>query len=329
MSSLRTRLISFLTAYHLALARVAIGVFLVIHYLQMVPYAAALYSRNGVLPLAALNPAHRWAPTPFAYLDSPVVVTSVTALLVLLALAYTVGYWTRTAALLLWGGAYALFHRNELTLNPSLPFLGLWLLAHLFHAADPPASVDRWWATRRGTARGWSALPLDVWNLLWWVSALAYAYSAVTKLVSPSWWSGQALRLLLTSPIARPNALVHGLVALPASCLAMLTYGVVAMELLYLPLSSFRRFRPGLWLVLVGLHVGLLATLDLADISLAMVVFHLGTFDPRWLTGMSATRKVHQTVWTRFAARILASLVTRGARSSSAVATIKRSAGSP
>jgi hypothetical protein len=269
--------------YHLAASRVALGAYLFVHYLMLLPYAAETFGPSGVLPSVALNPAYPHGHTLLGQLDHPLAAPLLCALLAALSLAYLVGFCTRAVAVLLFIGSHQLFHRNELTLNPSLPCLGFLLLAHLFFPADPPLLVDRLLAQRKPPREGGDGLPRDVLAVLWIVTAVAYTYSGITKLESPSWRSGRALSLLLTSALARDTAWVRWVASLPAGWLAALTWGVLLAELLFAPLALHRRLRPYAWLSMMLMHAGIVLLLDFADISIGMMAFQLFTFDPRWL----------------------------------------------
>ena len=104
----------------------------------------------------------------------------------------------------------------------------------------------------------------------------------MTKFGSASWLDGTALAAVLESPLARPNLLRDWLVSQPA-LLVLGTYAVLGLELLATPLAVFRRFRPALWLALVAMHVGILLTVDFADLTIGMLMIHVVTFDPAWL----------------------------------------------
>lgn len=278
---------------HLAAARALLGAYLFAHYAALVPYAAETFGRGGVLPHAALNPAYPHGLTLLGWLDHPRFIEGFVAALAALSLAYLAGFRTRSSAVLLFLGSHQLFHRNELTLNPSLPFLGFLLLAHAFFPADPPWSIDRFLARRTGESsdadrEARSGIPEDVLSVLWIVMAVAYSYSGWTKLVSPGWRGGQALSLLLASPLARDTALVRVMEGLPAGILAGFTWAALLAELLFAPLALFRKLRPRLTLALVAMHIGLVILLDFADISLGMIAFHLFTIDPKWIGAPSS-----------------------------------------
>jgi len=116
--------------------------------------------------------------------------------------------------------------------------------------------------------------------VVWIASCVGYSFSGLTKLLSPSWARGDAIGLIVSSPIGRDGALGHALLALPAPWLAAMTWSVLLLELLSAPLALSRRVRPYLWGALLLMHVGLLLVLDIADISVPMIAFHLLTFDP-------------------------------------------------
>ncbi len=254
------------TASQYRLYRFCLGLYVLVHFLQLLPSAPEVFSNQGVLPAASsplLLPLNV-----LALSDSPWFVTIIVIGGATLAAMLAAGFRDRLAALLLWYVWACLFGRNPLIANPSLPFIG-WLL--LAHVAIPSCS---------GSTRSWrfpDSLHLAGWALL----SLAYSYSGYSKLVSPSWVDGSALRFVLQGPLARPTYLTQFLLNLPM--LKLLTWGTLGLELLFAPLALFRKLRPWLWLAMLLLHVSLIVLLDFADLSLGMVLFHFFTFDPKWL----------------------------------------------
>jgi len=269
----------------LAVVRMAVGGQLAVHYARLLPYASTLYSDRGMLADPTHNP-FAVDVSPMYQLDAPWMVQAAVAALLALSVAFASGFWTRTVGVLLALGAAALWHRNMLTLNPSLPYLGFFLLAQAFARPNPPWSLDRWAARRAGIGGAFGfaeRLPRDVLGALWVVYTVGYSYSGYTKLISPSWAEGSAVARMLRGPIALDNPIVHALAALPDVLLHVATWGVVGVELLAAPLALSRRLRPGLWLALLGMHAGLLVLVGLQDISWGMLVTHLALFDPRWV----------------------------------------------
>ncbi len=110
-----------------------------------------------------------------------------------------------------------------------------------------------------------------------------HTYSGVTKLVSPSWLDGTAVARVLENPLARPGPLRAAILSLPDGLLRLGTWATLALELLFAPLALSRRLRPWIWTMALAMHLGLIALIDFADLSLGMVMLHLFTFDPAWV----------------------------------------------
>ena len=263
-----------------SLVRAAFGAYLVIHFLALAPWAAELFSREGLLPDAALSPLARAFPNVLAVWDAPWVATGLVLLAAALAVPLALGWRDRWAAVGLWYVAACLFGRNPLIANPSLPFVGWMLLAHACLPGAPYGSLDA--RGRVDPGGGW-AMPSALQRAAWIVMAVGYSYGGYTKLVSPSWADGTALRRVLENPLARATPLRDALLALPQPALALATWGALALELLFAPLALARPLRPWLWAALLAMHLGLLALIDFADLSLGMVMLHLFTFDPAWV----------------------------------------------
>jgi predicted DCC family thiol-disulfide oxidoreductase YuxK len=181
-----------------------------------------------------------------------------------------------------------LFGRNPLIANPALPFVGWMLLAH---ACMPPAPYGSVAARGRIDPGGGWRFPRPLFAAAWIVMAIGYSYSGITKLVSPSWVDGTALSHVLENPLARPTALRELALAMPPVLLKLATWGGLALELAFAPLALVRVLRPWIWSLMVGMHVGLFAVVDFADLTLGMLLLHAFTFDPAWLAPREADRR--------------------------------------
>jgi hypothetical protein len=258
---------------HLKLFRIAIGLYLTVVLARLLPWAADLYSNQGVLADFTMNPTHGYVANLLYIWDSPLAVQLFVGGLLGAAICLTVGVLPRVMAVVLWAGWAMLWHRNVFTLNPALPFIGFLLLTFPF--------------LPRGVRSG--PMPRDVWRTLWIVMAVGYTWSGITKLMSPSWVSGEALAHVLSGPLARDVPWVHWLAQ--SDLTPLLTWGTLGLELLFVPLALSRRTRPWIWLAAVGLHVGILATVQFAELTLGMLVVHLATFDPQWIRQASTTAR--------------------------------------
>jgi predicted DCC family thiol-disulfide oxidoreductase YuxK len=264
-------------AWQFAFFRIVFGLYLFVHFAQLIPWAGELFSRTGMLGDARLNFTHGILPNPLERWDTPAFATGFLAMLTLLAGLFTLGIARRTTALLLWFGWACLFNRNNLILNPGLPYVGLLLV---LCALVPPG--EPWSFRRRPADPDWK-LPAMIYWVAWWLLMLGYTASGLWKLDSPSWLDGSALHHLLTNPLARPNFLRSLLLELPSPCLQVLTWLALAGEILTLPLALFRRTRWLAWTWMLAMHLGLLCVVNFADLTLGLVMIHLFTFDLGWL----------------------------------------------
>jgi predicted DCC family thiol-disulfide oxidoreductase YuxK len=239
-----------------------------------------VYSNRGVLPDASASPLARLFPNVLGFCDPPWFATALLIAAALLAVQFAVGWRDRFAAVALWYLWACFFGRNPLTSNPGLPYVGLMLLAHALIPPAPYGSLDA--RGRTDPAGGWF-MPRRVWAAVWILMAVGYTYSGLTKLPSPSWVDGSALRHVLENPLARPTALRETMLALPEGVLRAMTWGALALEVAFAPLALVRRLRPWVWLAGLAMHLGLMTLIDFADLSLGMVMLHAFTFNPAWV----------------------------------------------
>lgn len=268
-----------------SLVRALIGAYLAAHFAMLVPYGPELFSARGVLPDSGASPLARAFPNVLATCDDPWTVTAILVGAVIASSLLAVGCRDRLAALALAYVSACLHARNPLIANPSLPYVG-WIL--VAHACLPPAPYGSWSARGRSDPRGSWSFPRDVRVAAWVALAAGTSYSGLTKLASPSWLDGSAIERILANPLARPGWLREVLLRAPPELLAGATYGVLGLEVLFLPLALLRRVRPWIWASMAGLHVALIALIDFADLSLGMLAIHLFTFDPSWVPARGA-----------------------------------------
>lgn len=260
------------------LYRAILGLYLLQHFLRLLPWGTELFSSSGVLPQASLSPLIHLFPNILALWDSPTAVTVCLGSAAVLSAFFTMGKFDRIAAVLIWYLWACLYGRNPLIGNPSMPFVGWLLLAHALIPRSPAARSSR---SRFAIHQG--NLPPDIYLGAWIVMSLAYTYSGYTKLVSPSWIDGSALSRVLSNPLARDTFLRTFLLSMPSWALKAATWAALGLELSFAPLALFRRLRPWVWLAMVTLHVGLMLLVNFADLTAGMLILHLFTFDPAWV----------------------------------------------
>lgn len=267
-----------------AIFRIVLGVYLAVHFAQLIPYSGELFSSQGVFADSHLNFTHGILPNPLEHWDSPVFVTAFIISLLVLALAFATGFFRRIAAILLWFGWACLFNRNNLINNPSIPYIGLLLLLSVIvpigEAVNP-----------KHAARSW-IFPRSVYWTAWILMATGYLFSGWMKLQSPSWIDGSAVLHVLNNPLARCGPVRDFLLALPASLLQLMSWGCLAAELLILPLSLWRPTRIITWCALVALNIGILFVVNFTDLTVGMLMIHLFTWDPAWFLA----KRNHQSI---------------------------------
>jgi predicted DCC family thiol-disulfide oxidoreductase YuxK len=261
-----------------SLFRVVLGAYLALHFAQLLPWGAELFSNEGVFEAAA-SPLIAAFPNVLGIFDAPGFVSLLLALGLVASVALATGIRDRAAAMVILYLLACLLGRNPLISNPSLPFVGWLLLAHAF---IPGAPYGSWQARGRINPGGSWQMPKSIHNAAWIVLALAYSYSGWHKLSSPSWVDGSAFRLVLENPLAHPTALREWILALPEEALVLATWAALATELLFAPLALVRHLRPVIWGAMLAMHLGLIVLVDFADLSFGMVLIHLFTFDPAW-----------------------------------------------
>ena len=260
--------------------RVVFGAYLFVHFAQLAPWAAEVFSSGGLLPVSSASPILHFFPNVLAFWDSPAFVSCFVAVGAGLSLFFAFGLKDRWAAVGAWYIWACLLGRNPLISNPSIPYVG-WLL--LAHACLPRTLFSDWIA--RGRSSGevpWRMAP-SFFAAAWILMALGYSYSGLMKLLSPSWQDGTAILDMLANPLGRPGPVHAILMGLPPIFFKLAAWGALSLELFFAPLCLFRRVRPWLWTLLLAMHLSLIVMIDFADLSLGMVLLHLFTFDPAWI----------------------------------------------
>ena len=271
-----------ISAYQFAVFRITFGLYLTVHFIQLLPYAGELFSAHGVIGDPRLNPFYGVFPNPLAIWDAPVAAEMLLILSTAVGLAFTLGVFRRSTALLLWFAWACLFNRNNLISNPGLPYIGLLLIL----CALLPRG-DRWTVTalRRGAGpkdRAAWYFPAWIYWTAWILHAAGYTFSGLVKLASPSWVNGETMMMLLENPLARDGIFREIALNLPAALLKLSTWAALALEILFLGLSFTRRTRLWAWALMIVMHLGLVLIVDFADLTLGMIMIHLFVFDPDW-----------------------------------------------
>lgn len=257
--------------------RIIFGAYLAIHFAHLLPWGAELFSREGVIPRATLNPTHGILPNVLARWDSPAFVTAFLVAMVALSVLFAAGVVRHAAAVLLWYGWACLFNRNVLISNPSIAYVGLLLLLTTLVPGREPLR-----AFGQRAERSEFYVPAAAYWTAWFLMAAGYTFSGIVKLASPSWVDGTAFWHVVQNPLARDGLFRDFVLGLPSWAFQLLTWQALALEILFLPLALWRWTRPMIWLAMIVMHIGILALVSFADLSAGMLMVHLFTVDSRW-----------------------------------------------
>lgn len=263
------------SAYQFSLFRIIFGIYLCIHFIQLIPYGSELFSSMGLMPDPATNFTYGIFPNILNSFDSPNFITLFLSLMTFFSVLFLIGFQRKIMAVLLWYGWACLFNRNNFISNPSIFFVGWLLLATLFIPCGEPFSFSK-------QKKNWNFPPL-LFFALWLIMSVGYTISGIDKLNSPSWIDGTAVIHLLENPLSRNWFFKDWMLLLPNGVLCFLTWSILACELLFLPLAIFGKTRKYAWLSIVIVHMGILMLVDFADLTVGMIMIHLISFDSRWL----------------------------------------------
>jgi len=257
--------------------RVGLGLYICIHFAHLIPWAMEVFGQGGLVSESQHSPFIGVLPNPLALFDNQWVLNVLLVLGAACGAFIAAGKWDRVAAVISAVILAWLYQRNPLIANPSLPLVGWMLLAHCFVKQTGIGT-----AKKLNVDYSWK-LPNHIWIAAWVVLAVAYTYSGYTKLLSPSWVDGTAIGIVLENPLARDHFFRHLLLSFDPWVLQWLTWGVTAIELLFVLLILYKPLRIFAWTFMLFVQFGFLVFLNFADLTFPMLLIHLLTFDPTWI----------------------------------------------
>lgn len=262
--------------YQFSIFRIILGIYLVVHFSMLIPYAAEIWSEAGMLPDPSSNLTYGVFPNILYSITSTSGVTLFIIFLTVLSLLFLIGYQRPIVSILLWYGWASLFDRNNLINNPGIPYVGWLLLCCAVLPKGEPLSLSK-----STTDSRWE-MPAIIFYGAWALMAIGYTVSGFDKYLSPSWKDGSAMIHLLENPLARDWWLREFILSFPEWILKIKTWVVLFIEMAFLPLAIFTITRKWIWLAMIGMHLGILMVVDFADLTLGMLMIHWFTFDSRW-----------------------------------------------
>ncbi len=262
----------------LALWRVFLGAATVYSVLRRWPHAGLLYSEEGFYTVAGQG-GPSWALGPLAWVDGGVAVHVVFALVLLVSLAFLVGFGMRVVRYLLLPALWVLEARATLAASGAEVVLHLQALYAMALPLAEVGSVDAWLAKRRVSADDGKARPTSVcsafYPLLLVQLATIYAFGCICKTGEP-WQDGSAAARALHL-VTFVSPLGASLADAPPRLLAFFSYATLVVEglLPFLLLSPWarRKLHALAAVLIITLHGGIALTMDIGVWGTAMGCF--------------------------------------------------------
>lgn len=252
------------------------GIYLFHHFFVLYPSAIELFSSKGMIPDSTDLPSYGLVPNLLFHYDSPIFINYFVIGMMILSTSLCFEYFRSISSFLLFCGWNMLLNRNPFITNPGMAYDGLLLLV----ISVCSSSISKNKILSHG---------------IWLIIGLSYTASGLHKLQCKSWLDGDAIYYVLTGPLARDNIIVWFLVnMIPREFLKLVTWGSLFIEISFLFLGCFHHMRKWYWLAIMGFHLGIIATVNFADLTLGVMMIHVFTFDTEWL---KLTRKNnHMTI---------------------------------
>jgi hypothetical protein len=264
----------------LELFRIAFGLIAFAWTATLVPNMFAFYGRDGILPEIPSGAGGEWGVLELS--NSPLLIVAVFVATLVAALAVTLGFHTRMAAIVLWVGIVSLEQRNLPVTNSGDGVVRSLAFLLILTPAGTALSLDR---LRSAPGHFWEFPARAPWatRLIQIQISLGYLFAAMGKLVTDEWQDGTAvsyaLRLDDVHRLATPSFVTQS-----TTITALLTYGTMVTELSLAVLIWNRRLRPWVLLVGVSLHVGIGSSIMVGFFSYAMVASYLCFIPPETST---------------------------------------------
>jgi len=275
--------------YFFSFFRICFGIYLTVHFIQLIPAGRELFSTMGTLPDASLGFTYKVFPNILSLFSSPSSVSLFLVTAVIFSISFTLGIYRKISALVLWYLFACLFNRNLFISNPSIPYVG-WMLLACALIPKGEASLRNTGSSELKDWRFPKILYFGALFLLGW----GYSLSGFHKLSSPSWVDGSAIWHLINNPLSRDTFLRNWMIVLGTSLpvvYKIVTWGVLALELFSLPLLLWKKSRKWIWLVLVLMHLRIVSIVDFADLTFGMLLAHLFIFDAEWIPARKRKNK--------------------------------------
>jgi predicted DCC family thiol-disulfide oxidoreductase YuxK len=285
----------------LELARIGVGLAMLLHYALATPYLFELWGDAGWMPYARVMETHDpWRQSLFFYFTAPWQLLTFHAFFLFCCAAFTVGWRTSWIKWVLLIGQISYDYRNPTLTYGVDKILACLLLILCLAPIGKAISLDRARALRlvKSATRNLEAtLPRfsSTWTgacmrLMQIQMAVLFFFSAVSKLQGDDWWSGDAVWVVFTTN-EHYNRFALNILASQYWLVNFATYATIVIELAYVFLIWQRRTRPYLLLDALLLHVMFAVLMGLFYFSFVMMMGHMSFIYPEWLARLGQAWK--------------------------------------
>ena len=255
----------------MAVFRIAVGLLVLLFAFQLCPDLTIWYGPNAIISQTTLARVSAW--TKFNLLtllpNDEFSVWVFFLIFVLAAFFLTVGFLSRTSAILVFAGMLSLHSSNTLILNSGDNLLRLLVLYLVFSPAGRALSIDNL-IRRRFSKKSSTNVYSPVAQRIVQLQMIAiYCQAFWTKLVGVTWLDGTAMyycsRLEEYWRFSVPQAIDHILVY------QLLSWGTLVVEFSLWTLIWVRELRPFVLLLGIALHLGIEITMNVNFFSYIML----------------------------------------------------------
>lgn len=260
--------------------RIAYGIFVVGWTLSLAPDLFAFFSARGIVP-EQLNHTLHWY-DPLWIFHSDVTIIIVFSLLLLSAIALTVGWHARVASVMVFVGVYAFESRNPLIFNAGDGLVRLLAFYVMLSPSGVALSLDR---LRKARDRFWEFPLRAPWaiRLIQIQLSVIYFSTVWAKLRGVTWNDGTAIHYALQIGDLRRLPVPSFIVDSPI-VVNLLTWGTLAVELALGILVWNRTLRP--WILWIGVVMHLLIDYSIlvGFFSFAILIAYIAFVPPETMS---------------------------------------------
>lgn len=266
----------------LAVLRIVYGLVLTSFTLTLGPDLKSFFFREGLFPE---HPVRAWNPSLLRLFQSDTAVVVLYVVLLLSAVAITVGFRPQLASAVAWISMYSFVSRNGFVFNAGDNLLKIIALYLVFAPSGAALSLDRW---RRHRSEFWDFPLRSPWalRLIQIQLSVIYLFTFVEKIRGDTWYFGTAVsyaqRLEYLQRFPLPDALANSLIFANLA-----TYATLAIELAMAVLVWNRKAR--WWVIPLGLalHVLVDLTINVGFFSVLMFILYLAFVPPETMTRLA------------------------------------------